>query len=275
MSYKLNSFIASDKKVASYEKRLSICLESNGFSFSVISLRDELLQYCDVECNTRANVSDLLTTIRGVLADTGIQPFGFKETELIVMSRLFAWIPAHLYDEGRQRSYLEALGHIDTGMGVYSEYNDVLSAYMVFAADNGQVSAFKIAFPGLKVRCQHSKMVDNDIVEESDLKSVMLLNLRDGETDYAVFCNKKLQLSNTFDCSGFGEALYHALNITKQFHLEDAMMSVSVCGDVDREKYAQLRGYFPNVKLHAGRKLKLTVAEMQHIPAYRHALLFM
>ena len=275
MSYKINKFVSTDKPVASYEKRLSICLESNGFSFSVISVRNELMEYCEVECDTKVPMSDMLTTVRGVLSETNLQPFGLKDKELTVMSRQFVWIPEHLYDASRQRTYIEAVGKIDTGMGVYTDFNEEICAHMVFTADSGLVSAFKIAIPGLKVRCQHSKMVSAETIGGSDMKSVLMVNIRRGESDYAVICNKKLQISNTFDCTTFDETLYHALNLTKQFHLEDALMTVSVSGMVDREQFMQMRGFFPNVTLNAGRKLRLTVPEMQHIRTYRQALLFM
>lgn len=273
MSYKINSFIASDKDVASYEKRLSICLSSNGFSFSVTTIHDELIAFGVVECNTATSMSEMIANIKGALSEAKIQPFGLKEKELIVFSRQFVWVPQHLYDEKKERSYLEALCTIDAGCTVISDYNEAIKAHIVFSADNSLVSAFKIAIPGLKVRCQHCKMVNATTLENSDLKSVLLINVREGAADYAVFCNKKLQISNTFDCVNFDEALYHALNLTKQFHLEDAMMVAAVCGNIDREHFKRLREYLPNVALYTGRPLTLTVPEMQHIPAYRHALI--
>ncbi len=273
MSYKINSLIASDKEVASYEKRLSICLASNGFSFSISTIHDELLAFGEVECNTAAPMSELIADIKGIMAEAHIQPFGLKEKELVIYSQQFVWVPQHLYDEKKQREYLEALCTIATGCSVNVDYNDAIKAYMVFSADNNIVSAFKIAVPGLKVRCQHSKMANPTLLESSDMKSVLFMNIRFGMTDFAVFCNKKLQISNTFSCANWDETLYHALNLTKQFHLEDATMLTAVCGDVDRERFASLRNYFPNVALYTGRQLALTVPEMQHIPTYRHALI--
>ena len=273
MSYKINSFIVSDKPVASYEKRLSICLTSNGFSFSLCSVDDELLAFGDVQCPTAVSMSELLSTVKSAFAEMKIQPYGMKETELVVFSRQFVWVPQHLYDEKRQRTYLEALCKVETGCGVFCDFNEAIKAYLIFSADNNQVSAFKIACPGLKVRCQHSKMANQTVIESSDLKSVLLMNVRPGVTDYAVFCNKKLQISNSFDCVNFDETMYHALNLTKQFHLEDALMTAAVCGDVTREDYARMRPFFPNVVLYTGRPLTLTVPEMQHVPLYRHAMI--
>ena len=273
MSYKINSFIATDKDVASYEKRLSICLASNGFSFSLTGSGGLLLAFGEAECSLDASMSELIADIRECLMQAGIQPIALTEAEFIVFSRQFVWIPAHLYDDSRKRSYLDALCKVDGGCDVYVDYNESVNAHIVFSADSNIVSAFKIAVPGLRIRCQHSKMVNDINVGESDLKTLLLMNVREGAADYAVFCNKKLQISNTFDCASFDETVYNALNITKVLKLEDAQMTLSVCGNIGREQFALLRGYFPNVELYTGRKHKFMVAEMQHIPAYRYALI--
>ena len=273
MSYKINTLIKSDKVVVSYEKRLSICLTSNGFSFSITTVHDDLLAIGDVACNLDVAMSDLMTSVKNVFADSGIATYGLKEAELVVDSSRFVWVPQSLYDEKQQRTYLDAVCKIENGQGVYVDYNDAIKAYIVFSAPSALVSAFKIAIPGLKVRCQHDKMVNAIMVGHSDLKSLLLINLRDKESDYAVFCNKKLQLSNTFRCESYDDAIYHALNLTKQLHLEEAPLTTAVCGAIDRERFVQLRQFFPNVALYTGRQLTLTEPEMQHVPLYKYALI--
>lgn len=273
MSYKINTLIASDKDVAQYEKRLSICLQPNGFSFSLTDLFDELLAIGEVQCELDAPMPQLLADIKGALSEAGIHTFGLKEAELVTISRQFVWVPQHLYDESKQRTYLDVLCKVTTGYGIFADHNETVKAYLVFSADNNAVSAFKIAVPGIKIRCQHSKLANDTAAEISDLKSLMLVNLRGKESDFAVFCNKKLQISNTYDCNNIDETVYFALSITKQLHLEDTRLTVAVCGDVDRDKYALFREYFPSMALYNGRLLTLTVPEMQHIHTYRHALI--
>lgn len=273
MSYSFDKLITSDKAVAQYEKRLSICLTSNGFSFSVTDILDELLSLGTVQCKTDAPMPQLLADIKGALAEAGIQSYGLKEAELVVVSRQFVWIPQHLYDATKERTYLDTLCKVKQGYGVFSDHNDLIKANIVFSADNNIVSAFRIAVPGIRIRCQHSKMVNATLLEQSDQRSLMLINLRDGESDFAIFGNKKLEISNTYDCVNFDETMYYALNLTRQFHLEDARLLVAVCGEADRERFAILGNYFPSLALYTGRPLTLPVAEMQHIHTYRHALI--
>lgn len=272
MSYKINYFIASDKDVASYEKRLSICLASNGFSFSVTDVYDELLAYGEMQCSLLSPIGELLSDIRAALAETRLQTFGLKETELITLSNQFVWIPQHLYDADNRKQYLDIMCKVPMGYGVFDDYNDLIKAHLVFSADNNIVSAFKVAIPGIKIRCQHSKMVNPIVLENSDQRSMMLVHFRAGETDFAVLDNKKLLLSNSYSCSNIDETMFYALNLARQFHLEDNRLLVGVCGSVDRDKFALLRDYFPNTALYTGRPLTLTVPEMQHIHTYRAAL---
>ena len=236
-------------------------------------MHDELLSIGEVECNVNAPISEMLATIKSAFGDLNVQPFGMKEAELVLCSRQFVWVPQSLYDESRQRDYLEALCNLEQGTTICADYNADMKAWMVFAAVGNQVSAFKIACPGLKVRCQHSKLANMTTMNDSDLKSLLIVNVRDGESDYEVFCNKKLQLSNTYDCANFDETIFHALNLTRQFHLEDAMLTVALCGDVDRERFARMRPFFPNVTLYNGRPLTLDTTEMRHTHLYRYALI--
>ena len=270
MSYKINSFITSDKSVASNKKRMSICLGSNGFSFSVRSNSD-LLAIGDVECRMDSHITELVGNVKGVLCETDISPLGW-DCELIVNSRQFVWIPAEYFDPQKQRDYLDAMCKIETGMSVFATHNKTIDAWMVFSADNNIVTAFKIAMPRLKISCQHDKMVNEVLLKASDNKALLLVNVREGFSDYAVFCNNKLQLSNTFECANFDETLYHALNLTKQFHLDDVQMTAAICGKIDKESFDRFRSFVPQTALYTGLPLTLTTPELRRVHIYRYAL---
>lgn len=273
MSYRINTLVSSDKVVASYEKRLSICLTPNGFSFSMTTTRNELLTLGEVTHGENPGMAEMIGIVRNVLAEANIQPIGIKDKQLIVPADKFVWIPEKLYDEANKRNYIESLYTVGQGREVVSAYNPAVKAYIVFVAESAPQSAFKIAIPGLQVSCQHDRMACTTLMDNSDMKSLLAINIRDRKTDYAVFCNKKLQISNTFDCANFDETLYHALNLTKQFHLEDADMLTAVFGDVDRQQYARMCKYLPNMALYTGRPLTMANPEMQQMPRYRYALI--
>ena len=248
---------------------------SNGFSFSVTTCKDELFALGEVEINWAGNATMTATmgAIKAAFNEAGIQPFGFNVVELVVPSRQFVWVPQHLYDAANDRKYLEALCKISVGNSVYADFNETLNAYMVFAADSNLVSAFKIAIPGIKVRCQHSKLLNAALMEQSASRSLLVMNLRDDAVDFAVLCNKKLMISNTYECANVDEALYHGVNLSKQFHLEDAALTMVVCGNVDRQSYEYISRFFPSTALYSGRPLSLLNPDMCQCPLYRYALM--
>ena len=271
MSYRINSFIKSDKEVVSYEKRLSICPKSNGFSFSVVSKNEELVALGDVDCDMNVAMAQLLATVKSAFSELGIHTFDMKETELVVAARHFVWIPMHLFDESKNRDYIEAIHKIAVGESVFVDYNVAAGAYLVFVADSNMVSAFRIAMPGLKVRAQHSKLVNTDCLDACNMKSLMLVNMRDKEVDFDIFVNRKLQLSNTFDVANIDEMLYHAVNINKQLRLDDVPLTVAICGDVDRAIFGRLKEFFGNVVLYTGHNYQISSDALRRAPVYRYA----
>ena len=272
MSYRINSFIKSDKEVASYEKRLSICISSNGFSFSVVSKDDELLALGDIECDMNASMSQLLGDIKGAFNEVGLKTFGLKETELVVPARYFVWIPMHLYDETKNSQYIDSIHKIAVGESVFADYNAAAGAQLIFVANSTLVSTFRIAVTGIRVRAQHSKLVNADTLDASQMKSLMVINLREKESDFAIFVNRKLQLSNTFDCSNLDEMLYHAVNINKQLRLDDLPLTVALCGETKREDYSRVREFFNDVALYTGHNLAMSTDDLRRAPIYRYAL---
>lgn len=272
MSYITNSFISSDKEVPSYDKRISICLETNGFSFSIVTTQDELLNFGAVAYEGTPGMTDAVQMIRNVWSEHNIVPFGFHEVELVVPARYCVLVPDELYEAGNDRKYLEPLVKIPFGQSVFCAHNEVLGAQAVFTADTNMVSAFKIAMPGLKVRCQYNKLINADLMKSSKMRSVMVLYLGKEVMDVVVYCNRKVQLANSYPYANTQEAVYSAVNIMKQLHLENAQLDVLLCGDVSRECYAEMRPYFPHTDLYCGRPLTKATVELQHLHTYRHVL---
>jgi hypothetical protein len=273
MSYITNSFISSDKEVPSYDKRISICLEANGFSFSIVSVQNELLTFGAISFEGPLSMSEAVNMIRNIWNEHNVVPFGFHELELVTASRHFVLVPDELYEQGDDRKYLEPLVKIPFGLSVFSAHNDDLGAQVVFTADTNLVSAFKIAMPGLKVRCQYNKLVNADLMKRSQMKSVMLLNMRKDSMDVIVYCNRKVQLVNSYASADTQEAIYNAVNVMKQLHLENAQLDVLICGDVDRECFGEMSRFLPNTDLYCGLPLTKSTVELQHLHTYHHALI--
>lgn len=273
MSYRLNTLITSDIDVPSYEKRISICLLPNGFSFSIVSTKDVLLTVGVTEHQGATDMASLAADIKELFQTLNINPFGYDMVELVAPSSMATWIPDDLYEEDHKMDYLHVFGTVPASDAVFVDHSNVINAYNVFAADGTLVMAFKIAIPGIIVRSQQLKMVTADTMKMSAHGPVVLMYVRQGFVDFAAFNAQQLLLTNTFEATSNSDLLCHALNIMHQLQIELPSTQLLMCGDVDRDTYAALRDYFPIVKLYNGRPLRFGNPEFQHLHTYSHALI--
>ncbi|MBO4599695.1 MAG: DUF3822 family protein, partial [Bacteroidales bacterium] len=255
------------------ELRLSICLRSNGFSFSTTTVGQELLTFGEADFDFHLPISQLPQAIKVFFAENGIPTFGCKQVRLIVPSEHFVWVPEHLYDATRDRQYLKMASRVESSVGAYHAYSDVMKSYMVFTAPTDVITAFKVAIPGIDVMSQHSVLANAELLQRSAQHPVVLMHVRDGVGDFEAFYNNQLLLSNSFSAESDNELLYHALDVMKTLHLETPDMELAICGSVGREIYALLQHYFPNVTLYTGRPFSYSNPTFQTLHTYRHALL--
>lgn len=273
MSYKVTTLITTDKAVANDEKRLSICLRSNGFSFSIVTLDRVLLTFGEAEFDFDQPLGTLTQQLKDFFADNGIVTFGLRQMDLVVLSECFVWMPTQLYDTTRDRQYLHTVGSPDVALGVFHNEVPLLKSHMIFSAPTTVVTAFKVAIPGIDVQCQHSALVNHELLQRSARHPLMLLHVRQGNVDIEAFYGGQLLLSNSYTCPERSELLYRALGVMKQLHLETPDMELTICGEVDRELFGYLQHYFPSVTLHTGGAVTFENPEFQTFPTYRHALL--
>ncbi len=270
MSYNQKLFITTDKEVPTYEKNLSICLTTDGFSFSITNDKGHLLTLGSIACHTKQSMTEWSNTIKECFNAHKLPLFGYNSARLIISTQQFAWVPDHLYQEGNDRQYLDLVSGSQLGQGIFTEHNEQIKAHIVFAADNTVVSAFKITIPRIHIGCQHSAFVSEHLLQQSDLKSLMLINVRQGVTDFMVLCNKKLQISNTYTTTNTQETIYYGLNLMKQLRLEEATMDTLVCGAIDRESFNQAARFFPNTALYCGRPYTFVNQELHLVHTYRY-----
>ena len=273
MSNSVTTFISTDKEVANNESRISICLRTNGFSFSVTTIDKELLTFGEAEVDLNQPFKQLSQAIMDIFAQKGISTFGNKEARLVVCSEHFVWIPAHLYESSRDRQYLRMTSWPESHLGVYHAFSDATKSYNVFSASSDVVTAFKLAIPGIDVVSQHWVLANEELMKRSAQHPVMLMHVREGVGDFEAFYNGQLLLSNSYAAINDSELLYHSLEVMKTMHLETPDMELAICGNVGREIYSLLQHYFPNVTLFTGQQFHYSNPEFQTFHSYRHALL--
>lgn len=273
MSHPVTSIITTGDAVANEESRLSICLRANGFSFSVATLDGTLLTVGDSQSDGwKLDSTAAKHVTQTVMADRDAA-LGFRQMRLIVPGSQFAWVPQHLFDAAHATQYLHYVAEVGEGNGIYHIFSPHLQAYMVFAAPEQLVTAFKVALPGIDVHNQHSTLVTAPVLQTSAGHPVILMHVRDGYADIEAMFNSQLLLSNTFAAAEDEELLYHALNVMKRLRLETPDMELKICGNVERNLYARLSRFFPSVTLYTGLPYRFLNPEFETLHTYRHALI--
>ena len=272
MAYTIKTYVTDTVESGSADKRLSISLKPGGFSFTIFAGENHLLTYCDVALDGDGTISSLSSDIKALFADKKLMLFGYSSAEVIACTDLASWLPEHLYEKGRERQYLSMVGKVRDGYTCYSDYSDLLKSYIVFAADSTAVSAFKITFPGIKVRCQYSKLVVPEFVGQTE--PVLLLNMRDGFCDIVASFGSQLHLSNSFATVSIGDAMYKALNVMKSLSMENPDLTLWLCGNIDRDAYNLFSKYFPKVRLHTGHPFTCQNDDLHNLHTYKDILVF-
>lgn len=274
MLYRTTQIIDSDNQVPAYEKKLSICLNANGFSFSEISTGGKLLTVAQVEAiEPTQSLSENINALRSFFADAQMNVNSYDHVEQILIADHFVWIPDSLYEAGNEKQYLNFMNPLRLGMSVAVDHSDLIGAHMIFAYSSIVADAFKIVVPRIKTRTHHSKLVNDHLLKRSQTKPVIVMNVRDNELDFVVFNEGQLLLSNSYPFSNTDELLYHAINIMKNLRIETPTLELSICGHVDRSLFAELTHYFPNVTLYNGMSLTFANPAMQQFHTYREPLI--
>lgn len=269
MAYRCKSLIATEGDSATQEKRLSISLGADGFSFSITTTSGLLLTFGEVEGEHAATITDATREIKAFFAEVGIRSLGYKSVELVVLSDENTWVPDELYSSVANRQYLHLLG--GKAIAVMSCQCKALGATMVFSANDQLVTAFKVALPGLVVMNQHARITQ--LLPLSSGHPVLVAHWRQGRVDLAAMNDGRYLYGNTIAFDNFDEALFQIVEVMKSYGLDTPDAELLLCGDVDRDLYARLRPYFPTTTLFNGNIKSFGNPEFRRLHTYRHALI--
>ena len=273
MSYTINNFIASDTRIQDGDKKLSICLSANGFSFSVVSLSGKLLAVGDVGCDMPKSVAAMMMQLREIFGKLSINLPSFAETEVIEPVAKFTWIPEHLYKKGTEKQCLQLVCTLGPKDEVNVEYSEQMQAYCVFVTESVMIPALKILAPKIKHRCQHSVLAESShVAEKSKNRPVIAANFRSGSLDLAVFTEQRLQMTNTYSYTSTADAVFQILSVIRNLQLRKDLAELTLSGEVDKERYQQIRPYFAKVSLNTGRPVVIDDEALRRVYIYKYAL---
>lgn len=256
---------------------MSICLQSNGFSFSVTTSSGLLLSFGEVSMGLTQSMSALVTDIKSLFAELHIYPVEFKRLRLVVSSDNYVWVPSVLYDASQQRRYLETVSTLPPMSMVSAIYHAGQDAYLVFTSDANVLTAFKVALPGIECCAQPYALLSDAIQERAAQHPVVMawidrdLDTRHTAVDYLVVKEGRLLLSTHRRMVDEQQLLYTSIAVMKRMEVETADMELLLCGAVERDTFMHLRGYFPHIDLYNGTPLRPQHPQLARLHSYRYA----
>ena len=259
--YRSKTLIVTNNAFAPGEKRLSICLRPNGFSFSELTASGVLLTFGEAEGEHSSAMTGVMADVKAFFNTVGIRPLGYGDMQLVVVSDESVWVPDELYSATSNRHYLKLAG--SAALSAMTAPCRQLASTAVFTANESLTMAFKVAFPGMKVVNQHVRMASSNIEKRSAAHPVLLTHWRNHMIDYAAYRDGRYIFGNTI---AFAEVM-------KSYGLENADTELLMCGDVDRERFALLRPYFPSATLYTGTHTSYLNPEFKTLHTYRNALI--
>ena len=271
MSYVSKTLITTEPEPAVNDKRLSICLKADGFSFSTTTGDGMILTFGEAEGEHAKGMTAAIADIKAFFAEAGIRPLGYKSMELIVISDHSTWVPDELYSSAANRQYLRLVGG-DAG-SVMATPCHALNSTAVYSANDQLAMAFKVALPGLVVMNQHVKLVQ--LAPRSTSHPVIISNWREGRVDVAAYRDGRYIYGNTLAFDTHDEARFRIVEVMKTFGIEGTSTELLICGDANRELFAQLRPYFPTTTLYTGNANRFINPAFKGLHTYRHALILM
>lgn len=269
--YSCKTLIVTEKEFASNEKRLSICLRPNGFSFSEVTASGVLLTFGEADGAHAGSMTGVMADLKAFFNTVGIRPLGYGSLQLIILSDESTWVPDELYTPTANRQYLKLVG--SEAISIMSAPCPALASTAVFAASDALAMAFKVALPGLSVMNQHVRMASMGVEKRSVDHPVLLAHWREGDVDFAAYRDGRYIFGNTIHVVNDNEALFHTVEIVKSYGLENAGTELLLCGDVNRERFSMMRPYFPMATLFTGMHTSFINPAFKTLHTYKNALI--
>lgn len=231
-TYKLLNLVKVEESVVSNETRLSICLEANGFSFSLISDRTlKLLSLGRFECGLSGSIPQVMNRIRECFASIGIFMFKFANVRVVCQSSRNVWVPYKLYDSRNNRDYLNGVTHLYESETVIANVVEKLDAVSVFAYPMHTYSGIKILMPNAFYCCQHQVMAEYAYDISSFSKNTFLMYKRRQACDFVVFKGNTFQISNSYEYKQASDLVYYILFAMDKLGIDTGEVQLLLTGD--------------------------------------------
>ena len=144
-TFNLKQLYKVDTDIVAAETRMSICLQANGFSFSLIGNDSQKLYVVgEFECDLSGTIPTVMNTIKECFASIGVKMFRFANIRVVCTTQKNVWVPYKLFDIEKKKDYLKPVAEVHGNETVLSNVCEKVDAVSVFAYPMHKYSGVKI-----------------------------------------------------------------------------------------------------------------------------------
>lgn len=247
-TFKLVNIVKSEDSILPQDTDLSICLNANGFFFSLIDKNYKLRALGEFQTNLTGGITNVMSNIRNCFVSIDIRLFNFANIKVINQTNKNVFIPYKLYDETKMKDYLHSVAFVASSDTILESVSERLDAVSVFATPMYQNSGVKILMPKSKFVCQHQIMAEYGFEISKLANNTAVLHKREGSCDLVVFKGTTFTFSNSFDYSNENDMIYHILFAFEQLGIDTAEINFLITGeDYTLKEKQTLKKYIKDV----------------------------
>ncbi|MDD2530158.1 MAG: DUF3822 family protein [Bacteroidales bacterium] len=245
--FKLVNFAKSDDKIITQETDLCICIEKDGFTFSLIS-NYEVKALGEFTTNLNSDITSVMSNLRSCFNSIDIRLFNFANIRIIIQTSKNIFVPYKLYDNTKTKEYLRSVALISGSEVILESISDRLDIVSVFTIPMYLHSGIKILMPKAKFVSGQQVMAEYGFeISKLTGNSAVLLK-RDKSCDLVIYKANQFTYSNTFNFSNENDLIYNIIFAFEQLGIDTEEITFLITGqEYTFEEKQSLRKYIKNV----------------------------
>lgn len=235
--------------IVSAQTRLSICLNADGFSFSLIrNDSQKLVALGRFECDLSGTIPTVMNTVKECFNSIGIKIFRFAKMKVICSTEKNTWIPYKLYDASKNKDYLKTVSNLCENEIVLSNVSEKLDAVSVFAYPMHKYSGVKVLINKAEYCSVHQVLAEYAYDVSKFSQNTLIVNKRGKILDVALFKGNEFKISNSIFYVTNEDMIYNLLFILQQVEIDTEVVKLLLTGDdYDAEQIKMIRRYVKDV----------------------------
>ena len=247
-NFKLENFIKSDERIISQDTDLCICINSDGFYFSLIDNNYNLKALGEFKVDLSNVITSVMSNLRNCFNSIDIRLFNFNNISVIIQATKNVFVPYKLFDNTKSKEYLRSVALLNGSDVVLESISEKLDTVLVFATQMYQHSGIKVLMPKAKFVPQHQIMAEYAFDISKLANNTAVLYKRKNSFDLIVFKGMQFTFSNSFDYITESDMIYHILFAFDQLKIDSSEIKLLITGDEFSTSEKQiLRKYIKDV----------------------------